>query len=140
MARSTTKRAVRTPSSKSPAHKRAIGRGMVKARAARAARKTAEAPVAPATPPVAVANNDGRPVVVAFRGSNCRYTYRTRDESLAVGDYACVISPVGNDQLWHIEGQGYLSIVRITEARDPSPISKGNKAPKFVSKLVFPTS
>ncbi len=142
-----TTRTPRAPSTKTAAHKRAIGRGMAAARAKRAQAPITlviEAPVAPVQniENDSTAINDGRAVTCAFPGSNNRYTYRTRDESLAIGDFALVVSPYGNDRQWNVEGIGFLSIVRISDiAAEASPInSKSKSSPKWVSKLVLPTS
>lgn len=107
-----------TKSTKSAAHKAAIGRGVAKA--AKARKKATPQETAANAVSTALANVS-RVVIVQFSGNPQTYAYHTRDESLKEGDLALVISPYGASHggSWKMpELGGYLTIVKVVSIQE----------------------
>lgn len=65
--------------------------------------------------------NVSRVVIVNFAGNPQTYSYHTRDESIQVGDYCLVISPIQDHKRgsWRIQNlNGFLTIVKVVDVKE----------------------
>lgn len=77
--------------------------------------------------------NVARVVLACFEGNPTCYSYLTRDESLAVGDFALVLSPHGNrgGGSWYLEElRGHLTIVKVVDIKET--VQSINAASKWI--------